>query len=124
MDHYSELHQQHHLVTVVYPLAVRGNSAEEKMTPVQQRALEIIRDHPGITPRAFGRLLWSDAEAWQYCHKCGNNGSSTGGGMNLASGAYLGKLAKAGLVYRDFGSYGQTKAYLTKEGREALEKDS
>jgi len=94
------------------------------MTESQQRALAIVRDYGPIRPREFAKKMWPDAEAHHHHTKCGPKGVSYGGGMNLAGGGYLGKLAKLGwvqlhMVYgRRLGSEGYT---LTIHGRRALE---
>lgn len=68
-------------------------------TEAQIRALRIISDHNIERPSQFARLMWPDAQGWHIPGKCGH-GSSSGVGMRLAGGAYLGKLCKAGLVRR------------------------
>ncbi len=62
------------------------------MTELQQRALMIVAEHGPIKPREFARFMWPDSEAWSHHTKCGNHGVTTGGGMNMAGGMYLGKL--------------------------------
>lgn len=70
-------------------------------------------------PREFARRMWPDSDGWRRRAKAGPNGVSIGGGMNLAAGAFLGKLAKAGFSkvrYKQFGG----EHTITKAGRDAL----
>lgn len=90
------------------------------MSEAQLRALRIVRDNPGIAPREFAKAMWPDSPAWQHSVKCGPNGSHKGGGMYLAGGAYLAKLANLKLVNRVFDTY-QTFYHLSSDGRQALE---
>jgi hypothetical protein len=95
------------------------------LTPTKKRALEILRDYPGLTPRAFGHKLWPDHPGWQRHTKCGPKGTSHGGGMNLASGGFLGKLKKEGLVRVEYARYHHAaEHYITEEGLRALREDA
>ena len=89
------------------------------LTPARRKALEIIRDHPGIRPRGFAEKMWPDSEAWSHHTKCGPNGVTRGGGMPLAAGGFLGKLRHAGLVWNDLRNY-NNDYHLTEKGKEAL----
>jgi len=95
------------------------------MTPARARALAIIREHGPITPRPFARKMWPDSPKWEAHTPCGPKGVSKGGGMNLAGGAFLGKLARDGLISRRLvrRSWGTelTGYTLTTAGRKALE---
>lgn len=98
------------------------------LSKAQRRALEILRDNPGIAPRAFAKKMWPDSEGHKHHTKCGNKGVSVGGGMNLAAGGFLGKLAKAGLVaagheWRLYGM-GPLGYFLTVAGKAALREAS
>lgn len=90
------------------------------LTASQRRALEIVRDNPGIAPREFAVKMWPDSMGHERHHKCGPHGSTKGGMMNMAGGGYLGKLAKAGLLLRSFERYGSV-FHLSGEGRKKLE---
>jgi len=90
------------------------------ITKAQRRALEIVRDRPGIAPREFAQAMWPNSKGHEHHHKCGH-GSSKGGMMNMAGGGYLGKLVRAGLLERSYARHGSV-FYLTKEGQEELEK--
>ena len=92
---------------------------KQKLTDFRRRALEIIRDNPGIWPARFAELAWPDSEGWRRQRKCGNHGAHRGGGMYVAAGQYLGKLRREGLIY-SHSKTGQTCAYLTGDGRDAL----
>ena len=72
------------------------------------RALSIIHDHEITSPRQFALFMWPDASGWRRHGKCGH-GITRGTGMNLAGGAYLGKLTKWGLVSRLGGLYQLTE---------------
>ncbi|HEX5704922.1 MAG TPA: hypothetical protein VFX97_17120 [Pyrinomonadaceae bacterium] len=88
------------------------------LTNSQRRALEIVRDHPGIAPREFAEFMWPDSDGHSNLTNCGR-GVTRGGGMNLAGGGYLGKLCRKGLVYRSpqRGSFGYC---VSSEGSKAL----
>lgn len=92
-----------------------------KLTASQRRALEVIREwwtvyRKEIRPREFARRMWPDSPRWQVHVKCGPNGSHRGGGMYLAGGGYLGKLARLGLISRGRDGYA-----LSSAGDKALE---
>ena len=93
-----------------------------KLTDSQRRALEILRDNPGIRPREFGERMWPDSDCWQHRSKCGSRGVTVGGGMNLAAGGYLGKLYRLKLASCSVRHprYSRDGWGLTQEGREAL----
>ncbi len=94
------------------------------LTPTRRRALEIIRDYPGLAPREFGHKLWPDHLGWNRHTKCGPSGTSHGGGMNLAAGAFLGKLKKEGLVYVRYTPHSyQSHHHISEKGLEALGED-
>ena len=94
------------------------------LSTARRRALEILRDNPGVTASRFAHLMWPDAEGHKHHTKCGPKGVSVGGGMNLAAGGFLGKLVRAGLVvltHPRYGTYtGLGEFYLTREGASAL----
>lgn len=89
-------------------------------TPAQIKALQIIEAHTIRSPTQFARLMWPDAEAWSNTSKCGPHGSSRGGGMRMAGGAYLGKLRKAKLIDWWYGRGTERTFSLTEMGRTAL----
>lgn len=90
------------------------------MTETQRKALTIIRDNNITMPRQFGQLLWPDNPGWKRRGKAGPKGVAKGTGMNLASGAYLGKLRKAGLIGWHYTAFGELKYFLTEKGKELL----
>ena len=100
-------------------------SPKSMLTPTQRRALEILRDHAPLSPSVFAKWMWPDAEAWSHHTKCGH-GTSHGGGMNLAGGAYLGKLRKRGWAERWYGGFVSKPPgwYLSDEGKAALDTDA
>jgi len=71
-----------------------AKSTNKKLTPAQEKALGIVLKHGPIRPRGFARKMWPDSDGWRRSSKCGPKGSARGGGMNLAGGGYLGKLAR------------------------------
>lgn len=91
-----------------------------KLTEARRRALEIVRDHPGISASNFAARMWPDSEGWQHRRKCGGYGVHNGGGMYVAAGQYLGKLRKIGLVRRDYAKQ-PPETFLTPSGRSALQ---
>lgn len=92
-----------------------------KKTDATLRALKIIADNEITAPSQFGELMWPDNPNWDKPGKCGR-GSGRGVGMRLASGAYLGKLKRRGLICVRFirnrfaGDYTQTY-YLSDSGK-------
>ena len=70
------------------------------------RALEILRQHPGISARGFAEQMWPNAEGWHHVCKVGR-GATYGAGMWRAGGGYLGRLIKQGLVRREYSWSGQ-----------------
>ena len=94
---------------------------DKALSPAVCRALTIIRDHPGVAPAAFAKLMWPDAEGHRRPTKCGRSGSHRGGGMVLAAGGFLGRLVKAGLVCRgSWLSPSPNSFYLTQGGASRL----
>jgi len=94
------------------------------MTPTRKRALRILREFPGLTPRAFGKLMWPDNPNWSAHTKCGPRGTSYGGGMNLAAGGFLGRLRMDGLVEVHHDRHGISSHRLSTRGCQALEEES
>lgn len=96
-----------------------------KLTQAQTRALTIVRDHPGIRPREFAKLMWPESEGWSHHVKCGSNGSHKGGGMPLAGGGYLGKLMRLKLIRNEIifsiSSHQSGGYFITLAGERALE---
>lgn len=85
------------------------------LSEAQKKALEIIRDHGPIRPREFARKMWPDSEGWRRSSRAGLYGSSRGGGMNLAAGGYLGKLARKGwivMLYERLTYGGHSRGYV------------
>lgn len=91
----------------------------EKLTDAQRRALEIVQSNPGISAAEFARKMWPESHGWNTRRKCGGYGVHKGGGMYVAAGQYLGKLHRAGLVKRSFGTI-PPSTYITPAGRAAL----
>lgn len=85
------------------------------ITDTTYRALCILRDNPGIRPREFSKKMWPDSLGHQNHTPAGPHGVTRGGGMWLAAGGYLGKLAHRGLTR------GYENHYLAAEGKAAIE---
>ena len=96
-----------------------------KLTPAQRRALEILSPSMGMMAGEFARKMWPDSEGWQHSHRVGR-GARNGGMMPKVGGAYLGKLARWGLVKfvvdQVFGSkvFGSHLYRITDAGRAVL----
>jgi hypothetical protein len=90
----------------------------QRLTDTTVRALRLLRDVRIDSARQFARLMWPDADGWTTHTKCGAYGTTHGGGMNLAGGAYLGRLKSRGLV--DGYGGGRSQFSLTAEGEAAL----
>lgn len=88
-----------------------------KLTPARKKALSVLKDKGPLTARAFAHAMWPDAPGHTKPSKCGNNGTSRGGGMVLAAGSFLSHLMRYLMVYKNYDShmYG-----LTPVGEKAL----
>ncbi|HEX8567717.1 MAG TPA: hypothetical protein VF648_18910 [Pyrinomonadaceae bacterium] len=91
----------------------------ENITDKTKKALQILADHPEITARRFGELMWSDSEARTRSYNTGN-GATRGKGLWFCAGGYLAKLQKRGLVYRWCNRYQTPLFSLTSKGVDAL----
>lgn len=91
------------------------------LTPKQAKALAVLRDHPGITANGFATLYFTDPSQESLFTAVSNQGNGACAGKKawLCAGSLLGKLAKKGLVRRDYGS-GTGRFYLTNEGENKL----
>jgi hypothetical protein len=87
------------------------------ISEVTAKALRLIKDQNIISAKQFAGFMWPDSDGWTTHTNCGH-GVTHGGGMNLAGGAYLGRLKKRGLVT----GYGNLKSryYLTPQGEKEL----
>ena len=65
------------------------------------RALHILAEGGGMRPREFSEVMWPDAPGHSRVCNVGN-GAPRGVGRWRAGGCYLARLAKRGLVIRDF----------------------
>lgn len=73
-----------------------------KVSPVTIKALKLVCDHGPVAPAKFAELMWPDSPAWNRVYTVGNKGGAVRGrGILRSAGSYLGKLRKAGLVYRN-----------------------
>ena len=86
-----------------------------------KKALAILRDHPGITANGFAALYSTNPSQESLFTAVSNQGNGACAGKKawLCAGSLLGKLAKRGLVRRDYGS-GTGRFYLTFEGETQL----
>lgn len=63
------------------------------------KSLRIIQQAPGLRPAEFARRYFPENhEGWSRISKCGPYGSTSGGGLILWAGGWLGKLRKRGLI--------------------------
>ena len=94
---------------------------KKPLTPSQAKALTILREHPGVTAHGFAALYFTDPSQKTLFTAVSNQGNGACAGKKawLCAGSLLGKLAKRGLVRRDYGS-GMGRFYLTYEGENKL----
>lgn len=94
---------------------------KESLTPKQAKVLSILREHPGGTAHGFAAFYFTDPSQETLFTAVSNQGNGACAGKKawLCAGSLLGKLAKKGLVRRDFGS-GTGQFYLTYEGENKL----
>jgi hypothetical protein len=91
----------------------------ESLSPKARLALSILVDHGPLRPASFARKMWPKSEGWERYSNCGPNGARTGMGVEMAGGAFLGKLRKRGLVKLVAEMYGHSYK-ISAEGRKAL----
>ena len=97
------------------------NPSKERMTTTTIRALEILQENWGISPKRFAQLMWPESPAWKHSINCGPNGATSGRGMWLAAGSYLQKLRMRGLVDDWIDDYTCARRYeISHDGRAAL----
>lgn len=94
-----------------------------KLTPKQRKALTILRDHPGITARAFGYFYFDQPEHEYLQSACSNQGTGACHGKKLwlCAGSLLGKLVKKGWAIHVCDRYGHWTFRLTEEGKKMIE---
>ena len=90
-------------------------------TPSVLKALRVVADNPGIRPREFAKAMWPDSPGWERSARSGPNGSHQGGGMYPAGGAFLGRLALAGLTRRTHSHEYDTGHAITPAGQAMLD---
>lgn len=94
------------------------------ITAKQARALAFIAREAITHPAHLAHLLWPGDPGWSRSMKCGRNenGLQKGAGLMMAAGGYLGRLAKAGLIfnYHVFGNGTREPAALTELGKQLL----
>lgn len=84
------------------------------------KALKLLENKKPERPSEFARIMWPNSPRWTRRVKCGRNGVSVGGGMNLAGGAFLGKLRKANLISYYYPDDYATRYILTSDGQQAI----
>jgi hypothetical protein len=93
------------------------------LTPARRRALQIVRDHPGVGPTPFASFMWPESKG----HKTRSRrhatpaGGAVGAGIKMTAGVFLGRLGRDGLITPRHGDHGHTFWYLTEAGRKALD---
>ena len=88
------------------------------------QALRIIRDNEPLRPTRFAELMWPDSRYWRVHYKCGPKGSTTGRGLVMSAGSYLGKMQRLGLTIRSsrkrpWGDW-TYEWFITEKGRDLL----
>ena len=94
---------------------------KESLTPKQAKALAILQDNPGCTANTFAALYFTEPSREFLFTAVSNQGNGACAGKKawLCAGSLLGKLAKRGLVRRDYGS-GTGRFYLTFKGEQQI----
>lgn len=94
------------------------------LTDKQQKALMIIREHPGLRARQFAEFMWPESNMHRRFSNQGH-GAHRGKAAWLCGGSYLGRLRVLGFVKHDIFSGGfiltelgekELKAKLEQEG--------
>lgn len=81
------------------------------------KALKIIAENEITSASQFARFMWPDSPAWKRHGRCGPNGVTQGTGIQLAGGAYLGKLRQRKLISQLY------PARLTEAGKALIKQD-
>lgn len=91
-----------------------------KVSEKRRKALAVLKEKGPMTARAFAHAMWPDSPGHTKPSKCGNNGTTRGGGMVLAAGSFLSHLMRDLMVYKNYDSrmYG-----LTPVGEKALKEN-
>lgn len=89
-----------------------------QLTPTMIRSLEILADNEPLMPSEFANLFFPrNHPGWTRSCKCGAYGSTTGSGLVMWAGGWLGKLRKKGLVQRHHDRARRYDSFvLTEEG--------
>lgn len=104
---------------------VKAGGAPMTLTQVHQAL--VLRAGSGLSPKVFAKKVWPKAPGWNGMINTGNGPHKKptkrkGGAMNIAGGAALGKLYRAGWATFKIDEDGRTKLYrLTAAGRKALD---
>lgn len=76
---------------------------QTSLTDTERKALQIVRDHPGISASYFAELMWPDSHMHSKVSNQGH-GATRGKAAWLCGGSYLGKLRKKEWVTPDYAS--------------------
>ena len=95
--------------------------AMQSITPKTRKALEILRDHPGLTANRFAAKYYTDPEHEYLFTAVSNQGEGACAGKKawLSAGSLLGRLRKRGLAAPGARSY-PPRWYITSAGMVAL----
>ncbi len=95
---------------------------KKPLTPSQAKALTILREHPRVTANGFAALYFTDPSQETLFTAVSNQGNGACAGKKawLCAGSLLGKLAKKGLVCRDY-RHETTRYTLTDKGKQELQ---
>lgn len=97
----------------------------KKLTQKQKKALNILKEHPNITARAFGQFYFDQPEH-EYLFDASSNqgyGACRGKKLWLCAGSLLGKLRQKKWVDMNFARDGHCRFHLTAEGYDILKKN-
>lgn len=94
----------------------------KNLTPKQRKALQILKDHPNITARAFGNFYFDQPDHEYLYDACSNQGygACRGKKLWLCAGSLLGRLIQKDWVRRNIDRYGRISFALTYNGENIL----
>lgn len=88
----------------------RKKKTKGKPCSTQETALRLVRLNGPVKPSTFAKLLWPRNPKWKTRVKGGHGTTRLGGGLNIAAGGYLGRLAARKLVKKTTNGYEITAA--------------
>lgn len=91
-------------------MSKRKKKKKGKPCSTQESALRLIRLNGPVKPATFAMLLWPRNPLWKKAVKGGHGTMRVGGGLCIAAGGYLGRLAARKLVKKTADGYEITAA--------------